>query len=670
LDGQVSNYSRGVASIGAVPKEGIESMGRRLLLILGIALSASSTASLTRGQDPDRNAPPPEPAPIVLPDVPSTLPEELKLPTVPPGIDPDESGAPQTAPSQEKKKEKAKKDQPARKEEPGAKNNPRPGGLLWKVEPEKPRVDEDVVRTQAPASSPPPTPTPASAAPAAGLAGAPDSSRPTVDRLPIGKQSVAVTVDVQGPASMNLNQEATLKLIVRNTGTSDALNVDVQDELPEGLQYVSSQPEMRVTADTHLSLRFNNVPAGSDRLITIRVKPTKTGPFDHAATVRFETGCKSRTRVLEPKLKVDIIANPTVGKVLKGQAVEFKVTVTNTGDGPARNVAIQANLTPGLRHESGERTEDRMSYELSLPELMPGQAEKLDPLVVDAIGGGDQSCTVVAKSPDVVFVKEDAENTKTVSVVEPKLKLTLKGPDSRYTDTVADYEITLENPGTAPARKLRVLATLPVSGRLVQVPPDAHYDGTTRRLYWSIDQVEAGAKPMAFPFQVRMGGIGHYQLLAEATGDGALKSWDRHDTEVMGMPDVDLVVSESKRVLDVGGTTIFQIRLRNYGTKDATNLQVTANLSKNLQVEKANGSSKDVQIAMSKEKDAVKFEQISKLGPGKEIGLAILVRVVGDEPRLATCKVSVIHDDLTEKFEDMAGVKVTSTRRAAAAPGP
>ena len=76
------------------------------------------------------------------------------------------------------------------------------------------------------------------------------------------------------------------------------------------------------------------MPAGSDKVITIKVKPTKTGPFDHAATVRFETGCKSRTRVLEPKLKVDIVANPTVGTVLKGQQVEFKVSIQNTGDGP------------------------------------------------------------------------------------------------------------------------------------------------------------------------------------------------------------------------------------------------------------------------------------------------------------------------------------------------
>ena len=225
--------------------------------------------------------------------------------------------------------------------------------------------------------------------------------------------------------------------------------------------------------------------------------------------MRFETGCRSRTRVLQPKLKVDVVANPTTGKVLKGQPVEFKVTVSNLGDGPARNVAIQAKLTTGLRHEAGSKSDDPILYELTLPELMPGRSEKLETLVADAVVGGEQGCTVSAKSPDVDFIKEEAEVTKTISVVEPKLKLTLEGPEQRYTDTIADYQVILENPGTAAARKIRLVATLPTSGRLVgKVPPDARFDATTRKLSWTIDQIEPKGKSLAFPFHVRMGGIG------------------------------------------------------------------------------------------------------------------------------------------------------------------
>jgi uncharacterized repeat protein (TIGR01451 family) len=649
-------------------------MGRRLLVIVGVFLAASAGGRFALAQDEGQGPPPAAPVPV--PAAPSTegdaqnpIPGELKLPQAPVEAEPvDEPAhsrlqAPDAAEPGKKtvnstpattRSPQPKGGDPPRELEPGIDELIRTAQPKKGTDPLRMRTDANVMRTQG--QVPPATPTPA-VAPA-------ESSGAAVDRLPIGKQSVAVTVDVQAPASMNRNQEATFKLIVRNTGTSDALNVDIQDELPEGLEYVSSVPEMVRTAQTHLSFRIPTLAAGSDKVISLRVKPTKTGPFDHTATVRFETGCRSHTRVLEPKLKVEVIANPSTGKVLKGQPVEFKVTITNLGDGPARNVAIQAKLTPGLRHEAGGKNDDPVLYELMLPELLAGHTEKLDTLVADAVIGGNQGCNVKATSTDVVFVPEDAEFTKTIEVVEPKLDLKIQGPDSRFTDTIADYEVILQNPGTAAARKIRVAATLPSKGRLVgKVPADARYDSTTRRLTWTIDQIEPGAKALSFPFHVRMGSIGRYEVVADAIGDSGLKGNDTKHTDVLGMPDVDLLVSESKRVVDVGGTTTFQIRLRNYGTKEATNLQVRANLSPNLEVEKAGGP-KDIEI--KKDKNQVIFEQIPKLGPGKEMILWTTVKVLGPQPKLATCKVVIAHDDLTDTYEDMAGVKITTARNVPA----
>jgi len=632
-------------------------MGRRLLLIWAMMLAMESAIPGARGQEPDANRPPSDSVPAGAPAVPAALPDDLLLSKDPKERDLGQAEQENKNPNESSPRNRGSSQGGSKTSQTGSKEKP-----------STPQIDDKVGLTQAPLASAGSSPRAAGSSEASGgSANTADSPLPAVDRLPLGKQSVAVTVDVQAPASMNLDKEAILKLIIRNTGTSDAFNVQVDDELPEGLQYVSSQPDMHPTGGQHLIFRINTLPAGSDRVVTIKVKPTKTGPFDHAATVRFETGCKSRTRVLEPKLKVDIIANPTVGKVLKGQSVEFQVSIQNTGDGPARNVAIQAKLSPGLKHESGPRGDEQMLYELTLPELGPGATEKLDPLVADAIGGGEQNCTVTAHSPDVVFNKDEAENTKSIAVVEPQLKLTLDGPESRYTDTVADYKITLENPGTAPARKIRVLATLPISGRLVKVPAEGRYDNTSRRLYWNIDQLEPGSKPITLPFQVRMGGIGSYDVIAEAIGDGALKTKGRKNTDVVGMPDVDLVVSESKRVLDVGGTTTFQIRLRNYGSKEATHLQVTANLSKNLKLAGGVLGPPEVNAAYNEAENAVTFATLDKLGPAKELILGVPVSVVGEDPKLATCRVFVTHDDLPDRFEDMAGVKITTMRRTAAA---
>jgi hypothetical protein len=240
--------------------------------------------------------------------------------------------------------------------------------------------------------------------------------------------------------------------------------------------------------------------------------------------------------------------------------------------------------------------------------------------------------------------------------------MTLVAPDKRYTDTVAQYAISLENPGTAPARNVKILATLGVSGRLLAVPAGAKYDSASRRLQWTISQIDPAEKPKTFPFEVRMGGISAYEVNVEARGDNGLYQKDRRITDVQGMPDVDLVVRERRRVVDLDGTTTFQIRLRNYGTKEATKLQVSAKLSDNFQVTDTAGGPEGVS---HQKDDTVIFPLIDRLGPAKEMLLAIKVKVIKSQPKIGTCRVFLLHDDLSEPLEDMAGVKITPERRAA-----
>ncbi len=61
---------------------------------------------------------------------------------------------------------------------------------------------------------------------------------------------------------------------------------------------------------------------------------------------------------------------------------------------------------------------------------------------------------------------------------------------------------------------------------------------------------------------------------------------------------------------------------------------------------------------VSSKKDQLKYSQIPKLGSGKEVILWTVVKVTRPQPKLATCKVVITHDDQTDTFEAMAGFKV------------
>jgi uncharacterized repeat protein (TIGR01451 family) len=526
-----------------------------------------------------------------------------------------------------------------------------------------------------PAPTPTPTPTPAptpvdagplppaSVPPGQAAAAPPANSTPPEsfvlppDRLQLGRQSIGLTVDVVAPQVLNINQAANLKIVVKNNGQNDALGVVVRDELPPTLTFVSCQPEPNNRIDALLTWNLGTIQAGSERVITVSVKPTAVGAFDHSATVTMMAGGKSRTVVREPKLRVE--QSVSSAKILRGQPVQFKIAVSNPGDGPARNVLVQAKLSPGLRHESGEPNDQNL-FEQTIDLIGPGETVSLETLVADTTLGGEQSCQIAVKSPDVVAGAPEAINTQTITVVEPKLTMTVDGPKNRYTDTLATYDVTLENPGSAAARNVRVLATLPVSGRLCALPAGARFDPQTRKLTWVRPQLDPSEKAV-LSFQIRMGGIGQYQVAAEVRADGALLAKNHVVTDVEGLADVTFDVTEKKRVVDVDGKTVYLIKVVNSGSKTATGLQVSADLSKNIQPGPTSGTDKVAN--WDKSANRVVFPPIARLGPGKSIELVIQVTAV--EPGIAMCHVSLTHDDLPppSKLEHVAAFRVMPTRR-------
>jgi uncharacterized repeat protein (TIGR01451 family) len=349
----------------------------------------------------------------------------------------------------------------------------------------------------------------------------------------------------------------------------------------------------------------------------VKVKPLVAGSFDHSATVVILAGGKSRTLVQEPKLKIE--QGVKRRNVLKGGQVEFKIAVSNPGTGPARNVVVQAKLSPGLHHEQGDHIEQ------TLVVIKPGERIELDPLIAEARDGGSQTCTVIARSPDVVQ-GGDARDVQSTIVVEPKLELKLSGPAKRFTDTVGMYKLTLENPGTAVAKNVKVFASIPVGGTaLPDTANSAHerqYDRAKRRLLWTISQLEPKAH-VELSFGVRLGGIQLYQIAAEARAE----------------------------------TPIF-LTSKSTCSTDVTGMLITAQLSEQLDVIDIAGLDQGENAKKSTDGREVRFPLIDRLAPKSELILTIRVKAI--KPGIATCHVYLMHDDLqNSKLARTAIVRVT-----------
>jgi hypothetical protein len=110
----------------------------------------------------------------------------------------------------------------------------------------------------------------------------------------------------------------------------------------------------------------------------------------------------------------------------------------------------------------------------------------------------------------------------------------------------------------------------------------------------------------------------------------------------------------------VGEATFYHIKIKNSGTKDATNLLVSAKLSNNLKVLITKGTEEQA-VSPEDHPEEVLFPKIPRLGHGKSMEL--LIKVEATKVGQASCRVTVMHDELEAKLADEAITRVTDTLR-------
>jgi hypothetical protein len=246
------------------------------------------------------------------------------------------------------------------------------------------------------------------------------------------------------------------------------------------------------------------------------------------------------------------------------------------------------------------------------------------------------------------------------TVSGPRLKLTITGDAKRFTGTIANYTITMENPGTGVVHNVRGVATVPRNGRPVGPGwSDSRLDSSTGRIDWVAPQLEPGQK-IILPLQIRMDVPGIYEVAVEALCDEGPSSKSLCKTDV-SLADREFEVREERRVVDVDDFNTFTIRIKNIDTKDATHILVRAVLSKNITPDSVSGNDgKPVQAVWNEAERCMAIPGIDRLGVGEESVLRIKVKA--NAGGMGTCRVYLMQDGQDEPLEDMAAFKITAPR--------
>ena len=147
-----------------------------------------------------------------------------------------------------------------------------------------------------------------------------------------------------------------------------------------------------------------------------------------------------------------------------GDEIKLKITVSNPGSGVARGIVLQEQVPAGLQHPAGAELE----YEIG--DLKPNQSRTLE-LKLNAARQGKMTNVLIARC------KSNLQTTEkhTLEVIAPQLKLAISGPRRRFLERQTSYKLSVSNPGTAPARDVKLQAKLPKGMRFVNANNNATY---------------------------------------------------------------------------------------------------------------------------------------------------------------------------------------------------
>lgn len=449
-------------------------------------------------------------------------------------------------------------------------------------------------------------------------------------------QTPTVTVEFRSTGAVTVGQESSCELIVKNSGSVTAQQVEVEAQLPGNIRLISTEPS--AASSSKLVWEFAEIGAGEEKVIHVNFIPVERGEVAAAASVRFTGAATTSFAVTEPMLALSLQG---ATEVMVGESASQTLIISNPGTGTAANVKVEAILPPGLEHAKGDR------LLMDLGNLAPGENRPVR-LALTAIAGGRQVIEVHSTADNGLVKSAAAE----VNVIAPSLQASIEGPGLRYLGRHATYTLHVTNDGAVATDNVRVMHKVPEGFEFISAEKGAQYDATTQMLTWFVGRMEKGASAqIAVVLNAKT--AGEYTHFIRATSENGVTSDADVSTRVEGAASLVVDVSDLDDPVEVGVETAYEIRVKNEGTAPATNVGLTCELPSGVEFQTATGDAK-----FAHEADQIVFEPVKEIAPGKT--LVYRVKFKGTLSGNMRFRTRVSSDSLNEPLTSEEMTKVYS----------
>ncbi|HXH24106.1 MAG TPA: hypothetical protein VNI78_02585, partial [Vicinamibacterales bacterium] len=382
-----------------------------------------------------------------------------------------------------------------------------------------------------------------------------------------------VELNIVGPATAAVGAEVPYTITVVNNGKIESQTMTVTNAVPEGLQFVRSDPPATsVGKDLIWTLR----PLGPAQAHTIQAiyRTLRPGTVQNCAAVVTEEGQKDEkcvtTQVTEPRLDVKLTGPDTA---VVGVPITIDVAVSNPGTGPATNVTVSARLSDGLEAQGLEpgRENSRVINTREPLTLAPLET-KIIPLAIVPRKEGPQRIDVTVTAAGGL----KATAAKAFTVAAPRVALTMKGPLKRYPGKLAEWNIRVTNPGSVPLNNVTLRDRLPPE----LIFESASGGGVLKNgeVVWDLGTIPPGREAVV-QLVTRVGNTPSVVThTAVVTTEFGLREESSAVLEIVGVGALTLEAVDIGDPVEIGKTVVYEIEVKNPGSAPVKNVQVTAML--------------------------------------------------------------------------------------------
>ncbi len=445
------------------------------------------------------------------------------------------------------------------------------------------------------------------------------------------QRAPSLKVQAAGPARITVGSEAVYKVQVANSGQVKAEGVVVRVEVP---RWASIQ---RAEASEGTARIGNAMPSGlqqilweipqlgpeQEKTLLVHLIPRESRPLQLLVDWDYKRApFQAVIHVQEPKLEL-ALRGPE--EVHRGQTAGYMLEIRNVGNGNATQVTVAIT-----GDTAGSITPARQVIE----QLAPGESKTMELKLV-----ARQSGVITLQAHASTQNGQHTHLVRRIEVVQPALTISVDAPPVQYAQTEVMYRIHVTNSGNAPARDVRVAATVPPEAEVVATDELCRRDEKTGRLVWQLEELPPG-RPHTLTATCRYAKPGIATLVVQAEGAEQLAARAEAAVRIEGFADLGVILNDPAKPVPVGTEAEYEVVVENRGTQAAENVELVVFFSQGIEPVSAHGAKHVIAPGQ------VVFDALESLAPGQKHTFRVVAQAATPGNHVCRAEVTCKHLDI------------------------